>query len=73
MPAPLELGLSTSSASDTGDNMITPEFSVDFGTKNAGRNAQTDAGGSVINGLVKDGVKAIAIALATKYLWRAIK
>jgi len=65
----LELGLS--SAADTGDALVQPEFTVDFGDKVAARGASSSGGG--LQGFIYDAAKAVAVALAAKYLWSMIK
>ncbi len=73
MPAaPLpSLSLATSSAADTGDNLIeTGSFSADF-SKSVG--GGSSGGGSPISGLVRDFATAVAVALASKWIWGKIK
>jgi len=70
MPAaPLELGLSLGlqSAADSGDDIISPAFSVDFGDK---MSKPTE---SPLGPLIREGITAIAVALAAKWIWSKIK
>lgn len=73
MVAPIELGLSTSSSASTGPANVLPEFNVDFGDIVAGEEASGGAGTSMLTGIVTDFAKAVALAMATKYLWKKIK
>jgi len=71
MPAnSIPISLSAPSASDTGDALISPEFSVSFGDKIPGAGG---GGSSPLNGMVKEFAYAVAVAMFTKWAWSKIR
>lgn len=65
------LQFSAPSASDTGDVFNTPEFSVDFGDIIAGAGA--NAAPSYLGGIIREVAMGVAIAIAARYAWEALK
>jgi hypothetical protein len=68
------ISLATSSSADSGDLVLTPEFSVDFGDKNGG------GGGSSMGGPFDDMIgiglnflKLTAVAVISGYVLKKVK
>ena len=66
----LGLSLGLSSSADSGDDIVTPSFNVDFGDK---LSAGAGGGATPISGLVRDFATALAVAVAAKWIWSKVK
>ena len=63
----LGLSLGLQSAADSGDDIISPSFDVNFGNKLA----RPDP--SVIGGLAKDIAVGLIVAVAAKFVWDYVR
>tara|TARA_R110002033_G_scaffold18961_1_gene49348 strand:- start:350 stop:586 length:237 start_codon:yes stop_codon:yes gene_type:complete len=67
------LQLSLASSADTGDNIITPDFQVDFGDKIAGKGASGSGPFDDLIGLGMNFLKLTAVALVSGYILKKVK
>lgn len=72
MPSPIpNLSFGLESSSDTGDVFTNPEFSVNFGDVITGDGANSAP--SIFEGVAKQVMVGLIVAVAAKYVWQKMK